>query len=32
VKLDGWGGAVEAKQILVDAMSRYQASDDKPKF
>ncbi len=32
VKLDGWGGAVEAKQILIDAMARYQASDDKPRF
>ncbi|MDQ2701691.1 MAG: inorganic diphosphatase [Pseudomonadota bacterium] len=32
VKLDGWGGAAEARQILVDAMERYKASDDKPKF
>ena len=32
VKLDGCGGAAEAKQILIDAMARYQASDDKPRF
>ena len=32
VKLDGWGGAAEARAILVDAMNRYKASDDKPKF
>jgi inorganic pyrophosphatase len=32
VKLDGWGDAAEARQILVDAMARYHASDDKPKF
>jgi inorganic pyrophosphatase len=25
VKLDGWGGAAEAKQILVDAHKRYLA-------
>jgi inorganic pyrophosphatase len=32
VKLDGWGGATEAKAILSDAMSRYDATADKPKF
>src|SRR3546814_10426135 len=32
VKLDGWGDAAEARRILVEAMERYQASDDKPKF
>ena len=32
VKLDGWGGAEEAKQILRDSITRYQASGDKPKF
>ena len=32
VKLDGWGGAAEAKAILVEAMARYQAAADKPKF
>jgi inorganic pyrophosphatase len=34
VKLDGWGGAEEAKAILVDAMQRYDgaADGDKPKF
>lgn len=25
VKLEGWGGAEEAKQLLVDAMKRYEA-------
>src|SRR3546814_4781863 len=32
VKLDGWGDAAEARQILLEAMERYQARDDKPKF
>ena len=34
VKLDGWGGAEEAKAILVDAMQRYDgaADSDKPRF
>ncbi|MFC7302153.1 inorganic diphosphatase [Cognatiluteimonas weifangensis] len=32
VKLDGWGGAAEAKAILVEAMARYQAAANKPKF
>ena len=32
VKLDGWGGATEAKRIIVEAIERYNASDDKPKF
>lgn len=32
VKLDGWGNAEEAKQILVEAIERYAAEDDKPKF
>ena len=32
VKLDGWGGAAEAKQILLDAITRYDASPDKPNF
>ena len=32
VKLDGWGDAAEARAIVVDAMDRYKASDDKPKF
>ena len=34
VKLDGFGGAAEAKQILLDAMARYEATadEDKPKF
>ena len=32
VKLDGWGGAEEAKQILRESMTRYEASAEKPKF
>jgi inorganic pyrophosphatase len=32
VKLDGWGGAEEAKKILVDAMNSYEGSSDKPKY
>ena len=32
VKLEGWGGAEEAKQILRESMTRYEASSDKPKF
>ena len=34
VKLDGWGKAAEAKQILLDAIDRYNATEesDKPKF
>ena len=32
VKLDGWGNAQEAKQILSESITRYQASGDKPKF
>jgi hypothetical protein len=32
VKLDGWGGVVEAKTILGEAMHRYNATPDKPNF
>ena len=32
VKLDGWGGAAEAKQILLDAVQRYQDAPEKPAF
>jgi inorganic pyrophosphatase len=32
VKLDGWGDAATARAILVEAMGRYQATEDKPKF
>ena len=32
VKLDGWGGATEARKIIVEAIERYNSSDDKPKF
>ena len=34
VKVDGWGNAAEAKQILIDAIARYKATADadKPKF
>ena len=32
VKLDGFGDAKEAKQILLDAIKRYEDSADKPNF
>jgi inorganic pyrophosphatase len=32
VKLDGFGDAVEAKAILLDAIKRYEDSADKPNF
>ena len=34
VKLDGWGGAADAKRILVESMNRYEGTPaaDKPKF
>ena len=32
VKLDGWGGADEAKQILLDSIARYEATAVKPNF
>jgi len=34
VKLDGWGGAAEAKSILMEAIARFDAMSDadKPKF
>ena len=34
VKLDGWGGAAEAKAILMDSIARFDATSDadKPKF
>ena len=32
VKLDGWGDAAEARQILVDSMTRHQSSASKPRF
>lgn len=32
VKLEGWGGVDEARQILRDAMQRYESSAVKPKF
>jgi len=32
VKIDGWGGAAEAKKILVEAIERYDASSEKPKY
>jgi inorganic pyrophosphatase len=32
VKLDGWGGAEEAKQILLDSMKRFEGSADRPNF
>ena len=30
--IDGWGGASEAKTILVESMARYEGTADKPKF
>jgi inorganic pyrophosphatase len=32
VKLDGWGDAAEAKQLLGEAIERYNALPDKPHF
>ncbi|GAB2506953.1 inorganic diphosphatase [Lysobacter humi (ex Lee et al. 2017)] len=32
VKIDGWGGAAEAKQILVEAIQRFNDSSDKPNY
>ena len=32
VKLDGWGGATEAKQLLADSIVRYNDLPDKPNF
>ncbi len=32
VKLDGWGGADEAKGIIAESISRYENSSEKPKF
>jgi inorganic pyrophosphatase len=32
VKLDGWGNAAEAKDILRESMARYQAAAEKPRF
>lgn len=32
VKLDGWGDAAAARQIILDAVRRYEATADKPAF
>lgn len=32
VKLDGWGNAAEARNILSDAIERFEAEPDKPNF
>src|SRR6478736_1815703 len=32
VELDGWGDVAEAKQILVESVTRYNASEEKPNF
>lgn len=32
VKLDGWGGRDEARQVLVESIARYEATVEKPKF
>ncbi|HLM54164.1 MAG TPA: inorganic diphosphatase [Pseudoxanthomonas sp.] len=32
VKLEGWGDATEAREILAESMTRYEATAEKPKF
>ena len=32
VKLDGWGGRDEARQLLVESVERYEGTADKPNF
>ncbi len=32
VKLDGWGSADEARQIVLDAVARYDSAAEKPNF
>lgn len=32
VKLDGWGGAADAKRILSESIERYEALPEKPNF
>ena len=32
VKLDGWGDVEEARQLLIDSIARYNATEDKPNF
>jgi len=32
VKLDGWGGAAEARQIISESITRFEQSPEKPKF
>jgi inorganic pyrophosphatase len=32
VKLDGWGEAAEARQLLIEAVQRFNASEEKPNF
>ena len=32
VKLDGWGDVEEARQILIESIARYNATEDKPNF
>ena len=34
VKLNGWGGRDEARQLLIESIERYEATaeQDKPKF
>jgi inorganic pyrophosphatase len=32
VKLDGWGGAEEAKKIIQESIQRYEALPEKPAF
>lgn len=32
VRIDGWGTSAEARQILMDAIARFDASEDQPNF
>ena len=32
VKLDGWGGRDEARQLLIESIERFESTADKPKF
>jgi len=32
VTLDGWGGRDEARQVLTEAIARFNATPDKPNF
>ena len=32
VKLDGWGGAEEAKRIILESVTRFEEAPEKPNF